>query len=178
MVQDEEKTQDRGEVAQRPMELVPTLPPLIDSPFPYSSILVLPRSSVASFTCVQPNSCFNAAVNSSSSGRVEERVMEKQESRMTGETAVKDADETTEHSSTQPISPSPVPSDAEPLSHPFCMTVYPMTLPSSTPEIKSSPQFIRPVSVDERRKRLAGSKRKIKHTGGGGKQKSSRRMMP
>ena len=103
--------------------------------------------------------------------------MEEKESGMTGETAVKDADETTEHSSTQPVSLSPIPLDAEPLSHPFCMTVYPMTLPSSTPEIKSSPEFIRPVSVDERRKRLAGSKRKIKPTSGG-KQKSSKRMMP
>jgi hypothetical protein len=94
------------------------------------------------------------------------------ESGRKAETVAKDTDETTAHTTTHPI-PFPTPTyDADPTPlPPFCMTVS-----SSEFEFKPPPQF-HPGSMEDRRGRVVGNKRKSKHVGGS-KRKNCKRMMP
>ena len=95
-----------------------------------------------------------------------------QESGKIGETVAKDTDETTAHTTTHPT-PLPTPTyDADPTPlPPFCMTVL-----TTEPKSKPPPRF-HPGSIEVRRGRVVGNKRKSKHVGGS-KRKNSKRMMP
>jgi hypothetical protein len=95
-----------------------------------------------------------------------------QESGKIGETVAKDTDETTAHTTTHPTPLPTLACDADPTPlPPFCMTVS-----SSELEFKPPPQF-HPGSIEDRRGRVVGNKRKSKHVGGS-KRKNSKRMMP
>ena len=172
-MQDIEEKQDGNGEATPSHDII--LPTSLSSPSISSALtssLLSSTQSMESPPCRQPEtSVFYAAVDSlltSQQGRGE---LVEVESGKEEEAVVKDADETTAHTTTVPtphVIPPSCDTDTFSLS-PFCM-------PDATSETKPSPQFS-PGSITASQRGVAGTKRKSKHGGGGSKQKHSR-MMP